>query len=257
MSWSAASTTRGINMEYYRRIKGSPGTTAWATKRVRIWAAKGYFEFISGKDWKDCFPAGWRKKTPAQINRGSKRFIFAARNVDTDGDGVANEIQYQFMGFFGFNLKHSCMLDKSPLNFEKDVKPAFLPWVGNPTHPPLLGVWRKKELLLLLEANKRKRTGSGPEPRSSGRPKKLKFDTLKVEEDAEVAEQDDPPTSSSKGKKKSTSKGARTYLIQGIPFLVGQSKGKKPSKDSTSGLAPSDVSDADSIARNNQNVLNS
>eukprot|EP00808_Paulinella_micropora_P029958 g79977.t1 len=257
MSWSAASTTRGINMEYYRRIKGSPGTTAWATKRVCIWAAKGYFEFTSGKDWEDCllfkfttddnksregalaldvrllkynrfelkgdtqvetsegdpcapglfisFPAGWRKKTPAQINRGSKRFIFAARNVDTDGDG-----------------------DKSPLNFEKDVKPAFLPWVGNPTHPPLLGVWRKKELLLLLEANKRKRTGSGPEPRSSGRPKKLKFDTLKVEEDAEdsedaeVAEQDDPPTSSSKGKKKSTSKGARTYLIQGIPFLVGQ-----------------------------------
>eukprot|EP00808_Paulinella_micropora_P025805 g45033.t1 len=126
------------------------------------------------------------------------------------------------------------MLDKSPLNFEKDVKPAFLPWVGYPTHPPLLGVWRKKELLLLLEANKRKRTGSSPEPRSSGRPKKLKFDTLKVEEDAEedaeVAEQDDPPTSSSKGKKKSTSKGARTYLIQGIPFLVGQGKGKKPSK---------------------------
>eukprot|EP00808_Paulinella_micropora_P018578 g78608.t1 len=280
MSWSAASTTRGINMEYYRRI--SPGTTAWATKRVRIWAVKGYFEFISGKDWEDCllfkfttgdnksregalaldvrllkynrfelkgdtqvetsegevspcapglfisFPAGWRKKTPAQINRGSKRFIFAARNVDTDGDGVANEIQYQLMGFFGFNLKHSCMLDKSPLNFEKDVKPAFLPWVGNPIHPPLLDVWRKKELLLLLEANKRKRTGSGPEPRSSGRPKKLKFDTLKVEEDAEVAEQDDPPTSSSKGKKKSTSKGARTYLIQGIPFLVGQGKEKSP-----------------------------
>eukprot|EP00808_Paulinella_micropora_P026965 g65742.t1 len=163
-------------------------------------------------------PVGARR--PLRKSTEDKRFIFAACNVDTDGDGVANEIQYQLMGFFGFNLKHSCMLDKSPLNFEKDVKPAFLPWVGNPTHPPLLGVWRKKELLLLLEANKRKRTGSGPEPRSSGRPKKLKFDTLKAEEDAEedaeVAEQDDPPTSSSKGKKKSTSK--------------GQGKGKKPSK---------------------------
>eukprot|EP00808_Paulinella_micropora_P007757 g70614.t1 len=133
------------------------------------------------------------------------------------------------------------MLDKSPLNFEKDVKPAFLPWVGNPTHPPLLGVWRKKELLLLLEANKRKRTGSGPEPRSSGRPKKLKFDTLKVEEDAEedaeVAEQDDPPTSSSKGKKKSTSK--------------GQGKGKKPSKvEQTEHPTPAAcVSEADRLWR--------
>eukprot|EP00808_Paulinella_micropora_P019975 g46187.t1 len=60
------------------------------------------------------------------------------------------------------------------------------------------------------------------------------LDTVKdeedAEEDAEVAEQDDPPTSSSKGKKKSISKGARTYRIQGIPFLVGQGKGKKPSK---------------------------
>eukprot|EP00808_Paulinella_micropora_P010346 g48267.t1 len=32
---------------------------------------------------------------------GSKRYIFAARYVDTDGDGVANEIHYQLMGFYG------------------------------------------------------------------------------------------------------------------------------------------------------------
>eukprot|EP00808_Paulinella_micropora_P009567 g14407.t1 len=100
------------------------------------------------------FPIGWRKKTPAQVNRGSKRFIFAAREVDTDGDGKADEIQYQLMGFFGFNLKHSCMLDPSPMDFEKQVKPAWLLYVGNPTNPPMICNWRKRELLLLYEANK-------------------------------------------------------------------------------------------------------
>eukprot|EP00808_Paulinella_micropora_P015797 g6947.t1 len=84
------------------------------------------------------FPAGWRRKTLVQINRGSKRLIFAAR---------------------------------------------------------------EKYLLLIQEANRRKREakGNSAEPRSSGRPKKLKFGSLEESEEEEDVTADTKPKT--KGKK--------------------------------------------------------
>eukprot|EP00808_Paulinella_micropora_P012358 g77690.t1 len=148
----------------------------WKTREtgmVRIWAARGFFEYISGAKYEDCllwklttddnkcregalgdvspcapglfilFPAGWRRKTPVQINRGSKRFIFAAR---------------------------------------------------------------EKYLLLIQEANRRKREakGNSAEPRSSGRPKKLEFGSLEESEEEEQVTTDTKPKT--KGKKGSQSK---------------------------------------------------
>eukprot|EP00808_Paulinella_micropora_P025519 g19555.t1 len=180
-----------------KKKKGGEGEDEEKDGKVRIWAARGFFEFISGAEYEDCllwklttddnkcregalvlnvrlmkytgfelndttqvetsegevspcapglfilFPAGWRRKTPVQINRGSKRFIFAAR---------------------------------------------------------------EKYLLLIQEANRRKREakGNSAEPRSSGRPKKLKFGSLEESEEEEDVTADTKPKT--KGKKGSQSK---------------------------------------------------
>eukprot|EP00808_Paulinella_micropora_P029571 g22269.t1 len=170
----------------------------WSKQGILNKAARGFFEFISGAEYEDCllwklttddnkcregalvlnvrlmkyngfelkdtthvetsegevspcapglfilFPAGWHRKTPVQINRGSKRFIFAAR---------------------------------------------------------------EKYLLLIQEANRRKREakGNSAEPRSSGRPKKLKFGSLEESEEEDVTADTKAKT---KGKKGSQSKQA-------------------------------------------------
>eukprot|EP00808_Paulinella_micropora_P000519 g55932.t1 len=180
-----------------KKKKGGEGEDEEKDGKVRIWAARGFFEFISGAEYEDCFlwklttddnkcregalvlnvrlmkyngfelkdttqvetsegevspcapglfilfPAGWRRKTPVQINRGSKRFIFAAR---------------------------------------------------------------EKNLSLIQEANRRKREakGNSAEPRSSGRPKKLKFGSLEESEKEEDVTADTKPKT--KGKKGSQSK---------------------------------------------------
>eukprot|EP00808_Paulinella_micropora_P011333 g83343.t1 len=64
------------------------------------------------------FPPDWRRMSEQTRNRGSKRFIFAIRSIDADGDGKADTLQPQLLGFYHFNYKRSVLLEDSPLDFK-------------------------------------------------------------------------------------------------------------------------------------------
>eukprot|EP00808_Paulinella_micropora_P013572 g59312.t1 len=101
------------------------------------------------------FPPDWRRMSEQTRNRGSKRFIYAIRSIDADGDGKADTLQPQLLGFYHFNYKRSVLLEDSPLDFKTVVSPLFVPYIGNSTVPPILRKWRSLAILLaLLESDR-------------------------------------------------------------------------------------------------------
>eukprot|EP00808_Paulinella_micropora_P000656 g13915.t1 len=76
------------------------------------------------------FPPDWRHKS---VPDSSKWFLFVIRNVASKGDGVADSLQAQLLGTFMFNYKFSCLLDDSTLDWDKQISPTFVPYIGDPT----------------------------------------------------------------------------------------------------------------------------
>eukprot|EP00808_Paulinella_micropora_P020169 g63831.t1 len=148
---------------------------------------------------------GFELKDTTQVETSEAKFLPVLLG-SLSSFQLAGAGRRQFKSIVDPSILFRCSRDKSPLDFEKQVKPMWVGFIGNPTNPPMLRQWRQKYLLLIQEANRRKREakGNSAEPRSSGRPKKLKFGSLEESEEEEDVTADTKPKT--KGNKGSQSK---------------------------------------------------
>eukprot|EP00808_Paulinella_micropora_P019615 g11612.t1 len=115
------------------------------------------------------FPQRWEQGlNQTKFNKMCKKHILVVRTVDATAIGGAVESrELQLLDKYFLSIGHTLALSDHKEDFEKDIMPLLKPYAGKPTEPPFLHRFRKKELLLAIQANKLKAAGT----RKSGRVK--------------------------------------------------------------------------------------
>eukprot|EP00808_Paulinella_micropora_P003185 g8906.t1 len=117
------------------------------------------------------FPQRWEQGlNQTKFNKMCKKHILVVRTVDATAIGGAVESrELQLLDKYFLSIGHTLALpDHIKEDFEKDIMPLLKPYAGKPTEPPFLHRFRKKELLLAIQANKLKKAAG---TRKSGRVK--------------------------------------------------------------------------------------
>eukprot|EP00808_Paulinella_micropora_P017732 g1613.t1 len=154
--------------------------------KVRIWAARGFFEFISGAEYEDCLL--WKLTTDD--------------NKCREGALVLN---VRLMKYNGFELKDTTQVETSEGEVSPCVPGLFILFPAGWCRKTPVQINRgSKRFIFAARERKREAKGNSAEPRSSGRPKKLKFGSLEESEEEEDVTADTKPKM--KGKKGSQSK---------------------------------------------------
>eukprot|EP00808_Paulinella_micropora_P010027 g37617.t1 len=116
------------------------------------------------------FPQRWQQGlNQTKFNKMCKKHILVVRTVDATAIGGAVESrELQLLDKYFLSIGHTLALPDHKEDFEKDIMPLLKPYAGKPTEPPFLHRFRKKELLLAIQANKLKKAAG---TRKSGRVK--------------------------------------------------------------------------------------
>eukprot|EP00808_Paulinella_micropora_P025159 g26256.t1 len=116
------------------------------------------------------FPQRWEQGlNQTKFNKMCKKHILVVRTVDATAIGGAVESrELQLLDKYFLSIGHTLALPDHKEDFEKDIMPLLKPYAGKPTEPPFLHRFRKKELLLAIQANKLKKAAG---TRKSGRVK--------------------------------------------------------------------------------------
>eukprot|EP00808_Paulinella_micropora_P029727 g55166.t1 len=134
--------------------------------------------------------------------------------------------ELQLLDKYFLSIGHTLALPDHKEDFEKDIMPLLKPYAGKPTEPPFLHRFRKKELLLAIQANKLKKAAG---TRKSGRvkidrsladevieespPKKNKKAGPKKPKESEIEVEDfDQESSDDEGDKEEEEKGGKEAL---------------------------------------------
>eukprot|EP00808_Paulinella_micropora_P018835 g38983.t1 len=116
-----------------------------------------------------------------------KRSICVLRDVDTTGDGNADSLEVQSLGFYWMAVKPTIdaqMQNTKPGHvWRKDGKPMFLQYLGEKKEPKPIHVFRTKEILLRIAQNQAKQLSSAV--RASSRPKNKVSYTEEIVHDTE------------------------------------------------------------------------
>eukprot|EP00808_Paulinella_micropora_P010950 g80421.t1 len=116
------------------------------------------------------FPQRWQQGlNQTKFNKMCKKHILVVRTVDaTTIGGAVESRELQLLDKYFLSIGHTLALPDHKEDFEKDIMPLLKPYAGKPTEPPFLHRFRKKELLLAIQANKLKKAAG---TRKSGRVK--------------------------------------------------------------------------------------
>eukprot|EP00808_Paulinella_micropora_P015298 g73096.t1 len=116
------------------------------------------------------FPQRWQQGlNQTKFNKMCKKHILVVRTVDVTAIGGAVESrELQLLDKYFLSIGHTLALPDHKEDFEKDIMPLLKPYAGKPTEPPFFHRFRKKELLLAIQANKLKKAAG---TRKSGRVK--------------------------------------------------------------------------------------
>eukprot|EP00808_Paulinella_micropora_P013287 g53162.t1 len=165
------------------------------------------------------FPQRWQQGlNQTKFNKMCKKHILVVRTVDATAIGGAVESrELQLLDKYFLSIGHTLALPDHKEDFEKDIMPLLKPYAGKPTEPPFLHRFRKKELLLAIQANKLKKAGT----RKSGR---VKIDRSLADFDQESSDdevitqektQEKKKTKKGKGDKEEEEKGGKEALGEG------------------------------------------
>eukprot|EP00808_Paulinella_micropora_P000768 g47577.t1 len=169
------------------------------------------------------FPQRWQQGlNQTKFNKMCKKHILVVRTVDATAIGGAVESrELQLLDKYFLSIGHTLALPDHKEDFEKDIMPLLKPYAGKPTEPPFLHRFRKKELLLAIQANKLKKAAG---TRKSGR---VKIDRSLADE---VIEESPPKKNKKAGenageKKTKKGKGDKEEEEKGGKEALGEAEG--------------------------------
>eukprot|EP00808_Paulinella_micropora_P024865 g56513.t1 len=160
-----------------------------------IETSEGVGEIMPAPGMINEFPQRWQQGlNQTKFNKMCKKHILVVRTVDATAIGGAVESrELQLLDKYFLSIGHTLALPDHKEDFEKDIMPLLKPYAGKPTEPPFLHRFRKKELLLAIQANKLKKAAG---TRKSGR---VKIDRSLADE---VIEESPPKKNKKAGPKK-------------------------------------------------------
>eukprot|EP00808_Paulinella_micropora_P004025 g40734.t1 len=162
---------------------GKVGLARCGTKSIET--SEGVGEIMPAPGMIIEFPQRWEQGlNQTKFNKMCKKHILVVRTVDATAIGGAVESrELQLLDKYFLSIGHTLALPDHKEDFEKDIMPLLKPYAGKLTEPPFLHRFRKKELLLAIQANKLKKAAG---TRKSGR---VKIDrSLEVELDEVIEE---------------------------------------------------------------------